>query len=531
MSLDLIIRGGSVVDGSRDAKAALADVGIRGDRIVAIEPPGGLADATAAREIDATGRIVSPGFIDAHTHTEIALPQTGAKGRFANLLQGVTTIMTAPDGFGWAPLPAARARELWRSTIFATGPADAGWDFDWTTPEKYLAIFDGRVPENVVPMAPHNAIRFAAMGWEPRVATDAELEVMRRATRAWMEAGAVGLNGGLDYQPGANSDTRELVELGKVVAEFGGVYAAHMRYAGVGIRDAFRETMRVSTDARIPVSVAHYQYETGSKEWIDEADAAGEADFSFESYMYPAGSTHFLMSLPLSEQVGGPDALQERMRDSTYRDRIIDGLNLVVDANSTSKARAYFSETRTGRFIGQTMPEAAASLNITVPEFVRILVEDELPDALLVYHRGFTDEEFEPIVRATISHPRMMVASDGIAHGALPHPRGAGCFARVLRYQVREIGAVSLEHAIHKMSGFVAERYRIRDRGLLRTGYGADVVIFDPATVADRSTWTEPRLEPVGIDAVIVNGRVVADHGRWTGELPGRVLRPLSAGA
>ena len=169
MNFDLVIRGGSVVDGSRDARAIPADVGIRGDRIAAVEPSGGLASATAAGEIDATGRVVSPGFIDAHTHTEIALPQTGAKGRFASLLQGVTTILTAPDGFGWAPLSADKARALWRSTIFATGPGD--FDFHWTTPQNYLAIFDGRIPENVVPMAPHNAIRFAAMGWEARVAT------------------------------------------------------------------------------------------------------------------------------------------------------------------------------------------------------------------------------------------------------------------------------------------------------------------------------------------------------------------------
>jgi N-acyl-D-amino-acid deacylase len=527
MDFDLIIRGGSVVDGSRDAKATPADVAIRGGTIAAVEPPGTLDPATAASVIDASGRVVSPGFIDAHTHTEIALPQDGAKGRFANLLQGVTTIMTAPDGFGWAPLAADEARRLWRSTIFATGPADPAWDFDWTTPEKYLAIFHGRVPENVVPMAPHNAIRYAAMGWDARVATDAELDAMRRMTRQWLDAGAVGLNAGLDYQPGANSDSRELIELGKVVAEYGGVYAAHMRYAGVGIRDAFRETMRISVEANIPVSVAHYQYEAGSREWIDEAEQAGQADFSFESYMYPAGSTHFLMSLPLPDQVGGPDALQERMRDPAYRERVIRDLNLATDRPHNPNARAWFSETKTGRFIGQTIPEAAASMGISEAEFVKVLVEEELPDALLVYHRGYTDEEFEPTVRATIGHPRMLVASDGIAHGQQPHPRGAGCFVRVLRYEVRELHAVSLETAIHKMSGFVAERYRLKGRGLLRPGHGADVVIFDPATVADRSTWTEPRLEPVGIDSVIVNGTVVADHGHWTGALPGQVLRPL----
>jgi N-acyl-D-amino-acid deacylase len=435
--------------------------------------------------------------------------------------------MTAPDGFGWAPLPADRARELWRSTIFATGPADPQWDFDWTTPERYLAIFPGRVPENIVPMAPHNAIRFAAMGWADRVATDDELDAMRQMTRDWLDAGAVGLNAGLDYQPGANSDSRELIELGKVVAEYGGVYAAHMRYSGVGTRDAFRETMRISAEAGIPVSVAHYQYEEGSREWIDEAEAEGRADFSFESYMYPAGSTHFLMSLPLPDQIGGPDALQERMRDPAYRERVIRDLNLATDRPANPKARAWFSETKTGRFIGQTIPEAAASLGMSEAEFVRVLVEEELPDALLVYHRGFTDEEFEPTVKATIQHPRMLVASDGIAHGQQPHPRGAGCFARVLRYQVRERGMVSLETAIHKMSGFVAERYRLRDRGVLKTGNAADIVIFDPQTVADRSTWTEPRLEPVGIDAVIVNGVAVTDHGRWTGALPGQVLKPL----
>ena len=519
MEFDLIVRGGSVIDGSAGAVARRADVGVRGDRIAAI---GDLAGSTAAREIDATGRIVSPGFIDAHSHTEIALPQEGALGRFANLQQGVTTIMTAPDGFGWAPLSREKAMELWRSTIFATGPGD--FDFEWSTVEKFLAIFPGRIPENVIPMAPHNAIRFGAMGWEPRIATDAEIETMRRATREWMDAGAVGLNAGLDYQPGANSDTRELVELGKVVAEYDGVYAAHIRYSGVGTAAAFEETMTIGREAGIPVSIAHFSVEPEHRPLIEGAERAG-TDFSIESYMYPAGSTHFLMSLPLSEQVGGPDALQVRMHDPAYRDKVVDSLQLALDLPANDRARAYFSETRTGRFIGQTIPEAAASMGLSLRDFVTVLVEEELPDALLVYHRGFTDAEFEPTVRATISHPRMIVASDGIAHGQLPHPRGAGCFARVLRYQVRELKAVSLETAIHKMSGLVADRYNVTDRGRLAEGLAADIVVFDAQTVADRATWEQPRLEPVGIDAVVVNGTLVVEQGTWTGALPGRVVR------
>ena len=356
------------------------------------------------------------------------------------------------------------------------------------------------------------------MGWEPRVATDAELDAMRAMTRQWMEAGAVGLNAGLDYQPGANSDTRELVELAKVVGEYGGVYAAHMRYSGVGIRDAFRETMRISAEAGIPVSVSHYQYEQGSREWIDEAEADGEADFSFESYMYPAGSTHFLMSLPLADQVGGPDALQERMRDPAYRDRIIAGL--------ASQPRSARRRRTPGR--GSPRPGPAASSARRSPRrpsrsaspcrsSSRILVEEELPDALLVYHRGFTDEEFEPTVRATIGHPRMLVASDGMAHGQQPHPRGAGTFARVLRYQVRERG-----HGLARDGDPQDERLRRRALPAARSRAccGRASAPTSSSSTRPRSATArrgpQPRLEPVGIDAVIVNG------GSWPTTADGR---------
>ena len=523
MEFDVIIRGGTVIDGT-GAPRRRADVALRGDRIASIERPGGLDDAAAATTIDATDRVVSPGFIDVHSHTEVALPQSGAQGRFANVKQGVTSIMTAPDGMGWAPLPRAKVKELWASTVFATGPGD--FDFEWDTVEQFLSIFHGRVPENVIPMAPHNAIRFAASGWADRLTSATEMDRMSAALREWMDAGAVGLNTGLDYQPGANSDTQELIELCRIVKdEYDGMYASHMRYSGAGLKGAVREIMRLSRETGIRVSIAHYNNDGESADLLAEADRDGGADYSFESYMYPAGSTHFLMSLPLPDQVGGPAALQERMRDPGYRDRLLGEVNLSLDRPQTARARAYFSDTKTGRFIGKTIPEAAESLGITVPEFVRILVEEELPEALLVYHRGFTDEEFAPVVRATIQHPRMMVASDGIAHGHLPHPRGAGCFARVLRYQVRELKAVTLEAAVRKMSGFVAERYGLTDVGTLAPGRRADVVIFDPETAGDRATWEAPRLEPAGIDAVLVNGKIVIQRGDWTGVLPGEVLR------
>ena len=231
MELDTIIRNGSVVDGT-GSPARQTDVGIRGDRIEVIDE---LDGAMAANIIDATGRVVSPGFIDVHLHSEVALADPHDQRRYGSVLQGVTTHLTAPDGFGWAPLDHEKAASLWRSTLFSHG--EANLSLGWPTPEDYLSIFAGNTPVNVVPQVPHCAIRFGAMGWAGRPATDAELEQMRATTREWMEAGAVALCLGLDYQPSAFTDTRELIELSKVAAEYGGIYAAHVRYNDIG-RDA-----------------------------------------------------------------------------------------------------------------------------------------------------------------------------------------------------------------------------------------------------------------------------------------------------
>lgn len=304
MDFDLLITGGSVIDGT-GAAATRADVGVLDGRIAAVGPIAG-AGVGAANTIDATGRVVTPGFIDPHNHGEIAL--LGGDGQFAGLLQGVTTTMTAPDGFGWAPLTPSRARELWRSTIFAYGPPDpAGLDFDWPTPEAYLGIFRGRSPLNVVPMAPHLAIRFGAMGWAARVAEPDELDAMRRSMRAWMDAGAVGLNVGLDYQPSIWSDTEELVELSRIGAEYGGVYAAHQRYIVRAELGAYRETIEIGRRLGIPVMVSHAYVNDDVEALIDESIAT--CDIALETYLYPAGSTHLIYDVPAEDAVGGPEEI------------------------------------------------------------------------------------------------------------------------------------------------------------------------------------------------------------------------------
>lgn len=516
MEFDVLIRGGNVIIGDGMTAARRADVGINGDRIAAV---GDLSDASAETEIDATNRIVSPGFIDVHIHSEIEL--LGGEHRYGALLQGVTTQLLAPDGFGWAPLSPEQARSLWEATEAIYGPLEL--DPQWPTPDAYLALFDGNTPANVMPQVPHTAVRMNAMGWAPRPATDDELNEMRALVYQWMEAGAKCLCLGLDYQPSGFSDTRELIELSKVAAEYDGIYTAHVRYNSIGRVDAWRETMEIGEQAQIPVHISHESVTDITDELLDEAGQ--RCDLTFESYMYPAGCTHLLNMLPMPLQAGGPDGVRQRLEDREGRQAIRDALMERMMNDREVGNRAVFVHTPSGRWIGMDMFEAADAEGLDPATFALTVFDQEYPEALMVYHREGTTGDTDEMVRRTIQHPKMMVASDGIYFGISAHPRGYGCFPRAIRKGVRQLQAVSLEEAVWKMAGFPAERFRIPERGQLLEGNFADVVIFDPETIADRSTWEEPRLHPIGIDWVIVNGQTVVDHGNPTSALPGSIIR------
>jgi N-acyl-D-amino-acid deacylase len=516
VNVDLLIRGGTVVDGTGAAGVA-ADVGVLGDRIVAI---GDLADASAARVVEAAGRVVCPGFIDVHVHSETALRGNG--DIWGSVLQGVTTHLTGPDGFGWSPLPDVAAADLWRSTAFAYGQADLAPR--WPTIEQYFEGLRGTVPLNVVPMVPHQAVRFAVLGWDPRAADDEALERMRSLTRDWMEAGAIGFNTGLDYQPAASSDTRELVELARVVAGYGGIYAAHIRYQGAGRLGAYRESIEIGRQAGIPIRVSHETVDDDTEPLLDEARQAG-VDFGIDWYAYPAGSSHLLVLLPPEDQIGGYDAVIARVRDPAHRRRIADHLEAYIGATNAGGGHEYFADTHTGRYIGRSIAEIAAERGTALGETAVDLIVEESPEAVLVFRRALTEDAFEALARRTLQRPEFMVSSDGLYHGARPHPRGYGTFARVLGRYVRELRVLTLEDAVRRMSGLPAERFQVRDRGRVAEGLAADLVVFDPASVAGPATWEAPRLPAVGIDAVVVNGRLVAEGGRPTGELPGRVVR------
>lgn len=519
MQFDCIIQNARIVDGGGRRLPFQGDVAVQGDRIAAV---GTLEGAQAERVVDAQGSVVSPGFIDVHVHSEIALLGMGAsrtrdQDQFAGVRQGVTTNLMSPDGFSWAGLSPWDAREMWRYTQFVYGPADVS--LDWPSVQHYLALFEGRTPVNIYPQAPHGAVRLGAVGWAPRPAKSEQLEAMRCAVRQWMDAGASGICLGLDYQPGANASLHELVTLAKAVADQGGVYAAHTRNQALGRVGAWQETMEVARQAQVPVHISHERVDRDAERLLAQVDREG-LDLTFDTYLYPAGMTHLALMLPLKVQAGSLDEMLGRMRDPRMREASIAHLRTKLGAVGDQ----IIGYTASGRFVGMTLAQAAQSTGQTWAEFVYDLVLDEEGQECSTVPWLITGSERTEALRRTALHPRAMIASDGIYGIPQPHPRGHGCFVHILRRYVRELGLLSLQEAVYKMSGLPAQRFGLADRGRVAAGKAADLVVFDPAIVADRSTWEEPRLAPVGVEWVMVNGEWVIESGVPTGKLPGRVL-------
>jgi N-acyl-D-amino-acid deacylase len=512
MQFDTVIKGGMIIDGSGARRPFPADIGIIGDRIAAV---GNLGDAPTADTIDATGKTVTPGFIDVHVHSELSL--LGSRDQMAGAYQGITTQLTSPDGFGWAPLSTEHAQSLYNYTRFAYGNAKRPPACDSVA--AYLDSFRGSIPINLCPQIPHCAVRLGACGWAARPATEGELGVMVDTVRAWMEAGACAVSLGLDYQPSVQASLSELVTLSQVVAEYGGIYVAHIRKQALGPASAWKETLEVARQAHIPVHVSHERIDEQTGPIISSAQDEG-LDVSLDSYLYPAGMTHLSILLPLDVQAGSLDAMLSRMRDPEIRSRALPHLRTALGPYGDQT----IGYTASGRFIGMTIAQAAASVDKTWEAFAYdlILSENGIETCIIPWPQlGLDDEE---IITQTAQSPRMMVASDGIYNIPHPHPRGYGCFARILRRFVRERGILSPESAIYKMSGFPAERFGLADRGRVAPGMAADLAVFDMARFADQATWHRPLLPAEGIEWVLVNGQTVIADGQPTDTRPGRVL-------
>ena len=507
---DVLIQGGEVVDGTGAPRGPL-DIGITGDRIAAVDR---IEGASAEQVIDARGLIVAPGFIDVHVHSELA--RLGGVDQFAGVLDGVTTELTSPDGFSWAPLPPRRLREVKDYLQVFYGDPDIGWD--WTTVADYLSIFRGRIPNNLAPQAPHLAIKVAATGWDGGEPTAEQLAAMKRHLTEWLDAGAVGMAAGLEYQPGALSPVSELAELCEVVAAVGGVYAPHQRGYWSRLERGCGESFEIGRRSGVKVHISHLAIDDTAARLLDEAQASG-VDVSFDMYPYTAACTHLLMMLPEWAQAGGYEASMHRLNDRGERAKLRDE----TAARIAERGAITLSWVESGSELeGKQISTLARQSHQEDVDALFDLLAGHAGRALAVYHWPQTIPG-EDIIKRSLAHPLYIGSTDGIYMGSRPHRRGYGTFARIAGEYVRG-GTLTLEQAVHKVTGRPAERFSLRDRGVVAPGRAADITIFDAATLEDRSTWDNGRASPAGIAHVLVNGKAAVADGRPTGELAGRVV-------
>ncbi len=514
MHVDMVLHGGTVITGERDTTAIAADIAVANGRVAAI---GDLSDTQATERVDATGLTIAPGFIDTHIHSE-ALLLGENPDRTATLFQGVTTHLSAPDGFGWARLDQPTAKTVWRQTQALYGTVDGVTPY-WPTIDAFKAAFAGRLPVNLLLQVPHHALRAEVMGFAKRAATDEEIGQMCAIANDWYDHGAIGVAVGLDYLPGAWSDERELIALAQVARQHDTPITAHLRRGTLGMRGAWEEMIRVgrAADARI-----NFSHSTLDDELATLAhDARKNVDLGIDTYLYPAGCSLLLFVIPPRFQEPLETYMAQMKTDAGY-DAVVARF---VQAFSTiwDPAAIVVAGSRTGSYDGMTVAAIADAMKKDPARAAVDLLLHEDGDVLAIMHRDVTQEQFLINSQLTVELDSAMIASDGVYRGSHPHPRGWGTFAKVLREQVREQGLLTLEQAIFKMTGLVQERYGLHDRGTLDVGQHADMVVFDPDTISDMSTWQDPKAQPQGISRVYVNGVLAVKDGTLTGANAGTV--------
>ena len=472
---DLIIRNARLVDGSGGPSRA-GDLAVAEDRIVAL---GALNGLTAAREIDAGGKALAPGFIDAHTHDDRAVladpPMT------CKVSQGVTTVVTGNCGVSLAPLTTGQ-RPPAPMDLVCEEPAGFFADF-----AGYLDALDRDPPAvNVAAQVGHATLRVGAMDDLERAAGAGEIKAMRGALEDSLEAGAIGFSTGLFYPPAAAAPTEEVIEIARGLAAFGALHSTHMRDEGDRVLESLEESFRIGREAGAPVVISHHKC-TGrqnfgrSAETLARIEAARRAQpVGLDVYPYVAGSTMLASGRAL------------------HAERVI-----VTWSQALPEA------------VGRDLDEIAAEMGLD-----RDAAVEALSPAGGIF---FVMDEAD--VRRILAYPHAMIGSDGLPHDRHPHPRLWGTFPRVLGRYARELGLFSLEEAVRKMTALTAAQFGLKDRGLLRPGAFADLVLFDPETVIDRATFDDPKRPAAGIELVMVNGRTVWQDGSHAGNRPGRALR------
>ncbi|BCL28041.1 amidohydrolase family protein [Streptomyces aurantiacus] len=541
--MDLVIRDVDVVDGS-GGPSYRADVGIEGGRITTVVQEAAAAGClrpVARRVLDAEGLVLAPGFIDMHAHSDLALlrdPDHSAKAA-----QGVTLEVIGQDGLSYAPVDERTLAEVRRAITGWNGSGD-DIDFTWRSVGEYLDRldhgFDGEgIAVNAAYLIPQGSVRMLAVGWDDREATSRELDRMRQLVADGMREGAVGMSSGLTYTPGMYAKDAELTELCRVVAEYGGYYCPHHRSYGAGALDAYREMVDLTREAGCSLHLAHATMNFGVNKGkgpdllalLDEA-LAGGADISLDTYPYTPGCTTLVAMLPSWASEGGPDAILGRLKDEESAERIRHHLEVVgsdgchgVPIEWDTIEISGVSDPALASYVGRTVRQSADTLGEAPWVTARRLLLDDALGSTILQHVGHEEN-----VRAIMRHRVHTGGSDGILRGDKPHPRAYGTFPEYLGRYVRELGVLTLEECVAHLTSRPAARLRLPDRGLVREGYRADLVLFDPKTVAAGSTFDAPRTLPTGIPYVIIDGRFVIEDGRRTDVLAGRAVRRTSTG-
>ncbi|WP_243794005.1 amidohydrolase family protein [Saccharopolyspora gloriosae] len=529
--MDVVFRAATVVDGSGQERYR-GDVAVRGERIGEIGPPGTL---DGRRVIDADGLVLAPGFIDMHSHSDLQI--LAEPEHLAKVSQGVTLEVLGQDGLSYAPVDDATLAAV-RAQIAGWNDDPPGFDWNWRGVGEYLARLDTGIAVNAAYLVPQGTLRMLCVGHDDREATAAELDRMRQVLADSLAEGAVGMSSGLTYTPGMYASDAELTELCRVVAAHGGFYSPHHRSYGAGALTAYAEMIEVSRSSGCPLHLAHatmnFEVNRGRApdllSLVDDALAAG-ADITLDSYPYLPGATSLHALLPSWAAEGGVEATLVRLRDPAERRRIrhtmevagSDGCHGVPIDWNTIEINGVRDAERNGHLVGRSIADSARASGVEPIEvFFDVLVSERLGTSCLM-HVGHEEN-----VRAIMRHPAHTGGSDGLLVGARPHPRAWGTFPRYLGHYVRELGVLGLEECVRHLTSRATDRLRLPDRGRVREGAVADLVLFDPGTIADTATFDEPRSTATGMHQVLVNGTPVLDSGQRTDALPGRAVRRTS---
>jgi N-acyl-D-amino-acid deacylase len=522
----LTFRDATVVDGT-GGPAYRADVSVHDGRIRFGGGPG--------RVVDADGLVLAPGFIDMHSHSDLQV--LANPDHLAKVSQGVTLEVLGQDGLSYAPVDDETLAGL-RTQLAGWNDDPPGFDWNWRSVGEYLDRLDQGIAVNAAYLVPQGTVRMLAVGWDSRQATPSEMDTMRELVATGLAEGAIGMSSGLTYTPGMYASTDELVALCAVVARGGGYYSPHHRSYGKDALAAYAEMIDVSQRSGCPLHLAHATMNFPVNEHragdllslLDNAIANG-CDVSLDTYPYLPGATYLSALLPSWSAEGGMAATLARLSTPDLRERIRKDLeetgsdgNHGVPVDWATIVITGVRDAANAHLVGRSVAASAALAGQSPTDlYFDTLVTEQLGASCLL-HVGHEDN-----VRAIMRHPAHTGGSDGLLVGERPHPRAWGTFPRYLGRYVRELGVLSLEECVAHLTGHAARRLKLPDRGLVREGHAADLVLFDPETVADKATFDEPRQPAAGIPYVLVNGVPVIEDGRHTGALAGHSIRNQGA--